>query len=848
MMIGLILKNWKLILDIAIIAAVVILVFVWNPFNLFGSGLKLQSTANMVSKINEIGELITAEYYGEVIAHDNLQEVEIEQPNYFDETGSLLYLELKDSLFSYFSVAYFSDKVDIEERNFRASREENRIEKLKSRTKVATVEKYVDLYSKIGIRDSDLEANLWFPLFLYLSEYEHKLRTNVKQFIKKDKKDNERYVKRILREVISKEVDFIAESATGNPAFEDYVNQGFTSSKSFKEVYYDYEDKREDIVEGKKKNELALIGRGSVKAGFRFGEFNERNFVYDNTRKVIHLYGFNAVILNQDINPWFIPERRVPGFDILIAEKKVTFDEMKALKSKCIKILRERAKKAGILETAQENGEEALKEFFNLVLEEKVQDVVFHKDALLFHADEILEDGIIAVDELGTIATVYQKNLKLIQTSESSAIKSRREQLLKTFLQHLQAFEIKYTVSLSSSDTISIPFNYYTRHIPVLLADGMLIDSIAGREDFQSELAFTRKLRYDPATDSKEKPYRSISRSMSYWFVDSLQYLTDFNVFVDHLLKSPRFLGVFHGEEVNRIADSPENIVLGDSLVAIDSLDEYYRDDSMEEIVFLKYIEDTSYENVERYDIQDSLFQTHVLDDQMEFTYLWVANDTTFNERVDALLPPPDPFELAKSKVDKFAVRTRDTVEYFVTNQRTDTIKLYRLKERGEETTFQLDGVNYQFGGSLTRKLALEDDFCVEVEVVDGQSNKFLAYKYPGAYLDNFLVSKSEVSTTWYKYDSVTQVTRENVLDYSDVLGIPADSSVGNGLTSEQLAIRWAIEERRKTYQSKGDVGKFRMRSNNFIQSDSTVAKTVNDAKEGVTEFMGKVRKQINSL
>ena len=70
MIIKLLFKNWKLILDIAIILAIIVLVFLWNPKNIFGNGLELHDTANMVAEIKEIGELITAEYYGEVIASD----------------------------------------------------------------------------------------------------------------------------------------------------------------------------------------------------------------------------------------------------------------------------------------------------------------------------------------------------------------------------------------------------------------------------------------------------------------------------------------------------------------------------------------------------------------------------------------------------------------------------------------------------------------------------------------------------------------------------------------------------------------------------------------------------------
>ena len=51
-MIGWLLKNWKFLLDIVIVLAVVVLVFLWNPFGIFGGKVKLKDTANMVSEVN----------------------------------------------------------------------------------------------------------------------------------------------------------------------------------------------------------------------------------------------------------------------------------------------------------------------------------------------------------------------------------------------------------------------------------------------------------------------------------------------------------------------------------------------------------------------------------------------------------------------------------------------------------------------------------------------------------------------------------------------------------------------------------------------------------------------------
>ena len=69
-----------------------------------------------------------------------------------------------------------------------------------------------------------------------------------------------------------------------------------------------------------------------VKAGYDFGKLDERNFVYDKDKGVIHFFGLSPKILDADINPWFIPELGVPGFEILTGNKNVEFEDVKKVK------------------------------------------------------------------------------------------------------------------------------------------------------------------------------------------------------------------------------------------------------------------------------------------------------------------------------------------------------------------------------------------------------------------------------------------------------------------------------------------------------------------------------------
>ena len=66
-MISWILKNWKLFIDIIIVVGSIVLLTIFDPFGIF-TNRSLKNTANILSSVKDIGELVTAEYYGEVIS------------------------------------------------------------------------------------------------------------------------------------------------------------------------------------------------------------------------------------------------------------------------------------------------------------------------------------------------------------------------------------------------------------------------------------------------------------------------------------------------------------------------------------------------------------------------------------------------------------------------------------------------------------------------------------------------------------------------------------------------------------------------------------------------------------
>ncbi len=513
-----IIKNWRLIIDIIIVLAIVLLIFLWNPFGLFGGGIKLQNTANMVSEIKEIGELVTAEYYGEVIASNEEAELEILDIDSIEILGETFYVQIKSFLEKEYLATLESIEDDQKIQNTRSERRKRkRINDKLSKRKKETIEDLMDSIPKIQPNE-----DVRYSLILFIGEKEHSSKIKVKRFVKKEARNKGNYINGVLKEVLTNEYNRVTKSVSGDVAYTGYVESGFQTHTRYTDFFYEYIGLAKPRKE--RKMDLAIIGRGSVKAGFKFNELNEENFVYDENNKIIYFFGFNAEILNQDINPWFIPERRVPGFQI-IAERNATFEKMKEIKIHCINKLVYNAQKAGILEQAQMNGEEALKEFFSLLTGDEIEQVIFRQDVLTYHSEEILKDSIITFNEIVVIDSIFNRSVKSIEKEKNDAIRARKEKLLRSFLTELTGKDIVHSYNDQEE---RFAFNMYNRHIPLLLRD-----SIVTKEELDS---IGQNIRHNPVdTSAGNLTYRKPPTNYWYWYNDSLNYLQDFNKFVDEL-------------------------------------------------------------------------------------------------------------------------------------------------------------------------------------------------------------------------------------------------------------------------------------------------------------------------
>ncbi len=353
-------QGASLILQIIIVVAAV-LVFSWfDPFDLLApTRLTLKNTPIQVQSIREIGQLITAEYYGEVISSSlevkaEKEKIEVEE---FNENTGDIHEDFKQAILDFST------------------------EELKGKRKRT-------VYNAFVSANPDLVLNPLYDIYLYfinenlkdksykIKELDKALNLNKKEKLLKDLYQNKN---RLRDELMNSKTD----------EFKSLNEESI--KKVYKKVF--------------RRSRLVMIGRGWVKVGFDFREFTDRNFKYDKARKRIHFIGLKPQIISATINPWFIPEEGVEGFEFLVAERhaRLNPEYTKDVKRLCLKKLRKQAMDKQILVRAQENAESNLKDFFSLLLDEDIAGVHFNTDYLDYTLDVILSDTVLSDYEIFTV-------------------------------------------------------------------------------------------------------------------------------------------------------------------------------------------------------------------------------------------------------------------------------------------------------------------------------------------------------------------------------------------------------------------------------------------------------------
>jgi len=304
----------------ALAVVIAVLAFSYfDPFDLLISNkLTLRDTPAQVQQIKSIGELISAEYYGEVISSYS-HTVKANKDTAIAQMKRDVMVVHKQFYRGLLNIinADLSDKSDIKKR----------IQSLQD-----SLEHYSYANAYLDVFESNIGRGKMAQQIKNFSD--DSKQTNFFQYLAINKVSITYY-----NEVFSKELESI--------------NKIFNSSKI-------------------KNSQLILVGRGKVQAGFKFDSLTTRNVKVDTARNRIVLVGLKPQILSCDINPWFIPELGLKGFEIIEFNKNAdNIDILKQVKLNCLDSLRNSAIRSEILIKAKINAEQNLKNLFSLLLNNK---------------------------------------------------------------------------------------------------------------------------------------------------------------------------------------------------------------------------------------------------------------------------------------------------------------------------------------------------------------------------------------------------------------------------------------------------------------------------------------------
>lgn len=548
MIIQFILKHWRKVFDLLLVIAIAVAAYFFFTKFMFGTKTKLNDTANMVSSIKNIGELVTAEYYGEVIASLEETEYDLISIDSLDQIAYDWYIEIKFKI------------NDIYEDDLKRSARKDSLNAL----------------AKQLIAENNNSKNDYINFINYLRN-----ELSIGRYRGNKNHENLKEIIDYLYKEILKNNKKLSEEELNN-----YLFEGAYRTQTFSE--YRKAEAKEKI--GRK--ELSIIGRGWVKAGFNFEKVNEKNFHYDKDRKEIHLIGFETKILDADINPWFIPENKIPGFDIIASKGKVSFKDAQKVKLKCVDKLEKKALDANILENATQFGKEGLEAFFSLLTGEEVK-VIFHSNQLDQLFDIISRDTLITFDEANLIVKNVNEQIKEIIKAKEDSIKDelihKKEILLTDFIQKLK--KLNY-----GNKTWNCKFNYYlaaTNNIiktqTIIIDQTKQIDNLKD-SSWRDDTGLLNNIRFKiykiniSSTDSAKLdtvfhyPEKIKTENLNYWFGnDSLSFMADYNNFItlfntrdniikirkDKLLaKNEVFDTTGNKKFITRINKNPKDVVL----------------------------------------------------------------------------------------------------------------------------------------------------------------------------------------------------------------------------------------------------------------------------------------------
>jgi hypothetical protein len=523
-MISLLFSNWRFVVDALLIIGLVVLVFLVNPFGIFGNGLSLGTTSNMVTEVNQIGQLVTAEYYGEVISSLDESRLVLIEEDSTQQQANRYYSEIKHALFDLYQYQLIPRKERTEEYRNRDANDKSagnnwrRViqHDVRRRNILEKLEYQGLLASQLGSLpngNEDCSSQLCKVVeFLWREKYGNA------------EKDNWGPTKRTVEEVLFTTYNEVAENHQGSSTetFQNYLDDGFDFPANYQSFAFDDQVSRLSRVERKKK--LTMVGRGWVKAGFDFQSLDENSYYFHKESGELHFFGLEPQILNADINPWFIPQRGIPGFEVIDYHGRVNFKDAQRVKQHCIDKLIAYAHRADILAQAQQQGAETLKTFFSLLTGEEVSQVHFHNDLLTQTFKEVGRDEFISYYEGVLIDSVLLQEMKITDSLRNALSNRSRNRQLADERDSLQQKALNQLLGLPFEGSEQ-PFNYYS-----VLAYRIGQDSIID----QYEQAQLLQARWDV---SSEKNHHRLStyKSPKFWYSDTLELMSQYNAALHYL-------------------------------------------------------------------------------------------------------------------------------------------------------------------------------------------------------------------------------------------------------------------------------------------------------------------------
>lgn len=481
-------KNWKLFLDILLVVGGLIAFTLWDPIGMF-TNAKTKQTANLVTGVRDIGQLVTAEYYGEVISSWKEYKLTEFPADTLTDFADQAWVELRFATYDVWEAKGKSNQIYNSIRNtdfYKGLPAKNAYPEFITYLADKYLPQKLDkIYRNEALVDG-IELKVYDALF-------KELKRQAKAAKKKYR----------LRKPAEKE---LYEQELKDLQFQDapYVNDFFD--------YYQFLIKRE-IKETKRKN-IVFIGRGSVKAGFDFGKLDASNFLYDEDTKTVNFFGIKPQILDADINPWFIPERKVKGFELVAYSGKVNFEDAKEVKKQCKEKLLNQARKADIVKTAEENGREALRSFFSLLLDVPDLKVEFHTHPYDHLVAVMKADTLIDISEALFIDSLYANHRIFVADTTNS------ESLIKKSTVHFSRMiaELKGLAFLGAEHR----FNYYSLEAAKVLADTFYLSAA----DFERLVQVRGKIQLQG-----DSTYfgTATTEGNKVWFGEGTNFRNDFN-------------------------------------------------------------------------------------------------------------------------------------------------------------------------------------------------------------------------------------------------------------------------------------------------------------------------------